>query len=234
MKKIKEWNWTPVVELLIDGVKLTALLDSGASHSLIATNKIKVAVNKTKPRKVKNIWSTCGSSNYTTSTKSIIEFQLPEFTTTRKVKWEFFHTTSSKTLNGYDCIIGRDLLKELKINIRFEEGIIQWDHVKVPMKDYEHVRSVLAGEVNTLYTDLPESDHIKDMNQRTNRILDANYEKADIDAYMQEYNKLNEKERLSLRSLLKKYENLFDGTLGKWKRKPVSLNIKPNAKLVQR
>ena len=55
LKKFKDWNWTPVVELLIDGVKLTALLDSGASHSLIATNKIKVAVNKTKPRKVKNI-----------------------------------------------------------------------------------------------------------------------------------------------------------------------------------
>ena len=47
------------------------------------------------------------------------------------------------------------------------------------------------------------------------------------------YNKLNEKERLSLRSILRKYETLFDGTLGKWKRKPVSLNIKPNAKLVQ-
>ena len=101
------------------------------------------------------------------------------------------------------------------------------------MKDYEHVRSLLAGEVNILYTHLPEAEHIKDMNKRTNRILDANYEKANIDAYMQEYNKLNEKERLSLRSLLKKYENLFDGTLGKWKLKPVSLNIKPNAKLVQ-
>ena len=45
-----------MAELLIDRAKLTALLDSGASHSLIATNKIKVAVNKTKTRKVKNIF----------------------------------------------------------------------------------------------------------------------------------------------------------------------------------
>ena len=65
---------------------------------------------------------------------------------------------------------------------------MQWDHIKVPMKDYEHICGLLAGEVNTLYTDLPESDHIKDMNKRTNRILDANYEKANIDTYMEEYN----------------------------------------------
>ena len=151
---------------------------------LIATNEIKVAINETKTRKVKNIWSICGSSTYTTSTKSLIEFQLPEFTTTRRVKWEFFHTTSSKSLNGYDCIIGRDLFKELKTNIRFKEDLLQWDLVKVPMKDYEPVRNLLAGEVNTLYTNLPESDHIKDMNKRTNPILDTNYEKADIDAYI--------------------------------------------------
>ena len=45
------------------------------------------------------------------------------------------------------------------------------------MKDYDKVRSKMEGELNTLYTDLPESEHVKDMNARTNRILDADYKK---------------------------------------------------------
>ena len=71
------------------------------------------------------------------------------------------------------------------------------------------------------------------MNARTNRILDASYKKADIEAYMAEYLKLDSNQRDSLTKLLRKYEILFDGTLGKWKREPVSLRLKPNAKLCQ-
>ena len=39
--------------------------------------------------------------------------------------------------------------------------------------------------------------------------------------------------RNQLRAVITKYEILFDGSLGKWKRDPVSFNLKPNAKLVQ-
>ena len=132
------------------------------------------------------MWKTCGSSTYLTETKTKLKFQLPEFTTTRNIQWEFYGTKNSKSLNGYDCIIGRDMMKSLKLILNFEEGIIQWDSAKIPMKDYEHVRSLLEGEINTLYTDLPESKHVGEMNARTNRILDANYSKSDIDAYVKE------------------------------------------------
>ena len=71
------------------------------------------------------------------------------------------------------------------------------------------------------------------MNARTYCILDADYQKVDIDEYLKEHQKLKPKERESLRKLLRKYENLFDGSLGKWNREPVSLRLKPNAKLVQ-
>ena len=48
--------------------------------------------------------------------------------------------------------------------INFEEGIIQWDSVKVPMKDYDEVLSLLECEINTLCT---ESKHVDEMNKRT-------------------------------------------------------------------
>ena len=209
------------------------MLDSGASCSLITTGKLNLKSKLIKTKKIKNIWKTCGNSKYTTDSKSIIDFTLPEFTTTPKISWNFFLTKQSTALGGYDCILGRDLLKELKINLNFKTGIVEWNELRVPMKDYNSVRDLLHGEVNTLFTDLLDSTHIDKMNKRTTRILDAKYEKADIDEYLREYDHLSSDDRTCLRALLSKYETLFDGTLGKWNRKPVSLTLKPNSKLVQ-
>ena len=71
------------------------------------------------------------------------------------------------------------------------------------MRDYKNVRSMMKAELNTLYTDLPEPAHVSDMNTRTNCILDADNQKAYIDEYLKEYQKLKPEERESLRKLLK-------------------------------
>ena len=105
------------------------MLDSGASHSLITTSKLNLKTKIIKTKKIKNIWKTCGNSKYTTDSKSIIDFTLPEFTTTRKISWNFFQTKQSNALSGYDCIIGRDLLKELKIILNFKTGIVEWNEL---------------------------------------------------------------------------------------------------------
>ena len=79
---------------------------------------------------------------------------------------------------------------------------------------------------------MPESKIMEASNKRAHGILDAKYEKA----YIQEYvanncEDINALQKEMLLQLLIKYEKLFDGTLGKWNRKPVSLRVKPNAKL---
>eukprot|EP00804_Cyclotella_cryptica_P017652 CCRYP_006766-RA/>CCRYP_006766-RA protein AED:0.67 eAED:0.49 QI:0/0/0/1/0/0/2/0/211 len=67
--------------------------------------------------------------------------------------------------------------------------------------------------------------------QRAVHILDAKYEKADLQSVvdtncphlsLQDQNKLLE--------LLRKYEDLFDGTLGDWNTEPVSFELKEGAK----
>ena len=105
-KKFSDWNWTPVVNLVVQGKKLTAPIDSGASHSLISMKDINVETIGTKSTTVKSIWKTCGSSTCLTESKTKLDFKLPEFTSTRKVTWDFYGTKDSKSLNGYDCIIG--------------------------------------------------------------------------------------------------------------------------------
>jgi hypothetical protein len=58
------------------------------------------------------------------------------------------------------------------------------------------------------------------------KILDANYEKADLDGYFKLVNHLDSKKKISLKLLLSKYKHLFDGLLGDWKTDPVDLWLK--------
>ena len=100
------------------------------------------------------------------------------------------------------------------------------------MKNYSSVQKKLSGEINALFMDLPESKIMEASNQRSNGILDAKYEKANINGYVaNSCEEISNTQKKLLLQLLTKYEPLFDGTLGKWKRKAFSLRVKPNAKL---
>jgi hypothetical protein len=62
--------------------------------------------------------------------------------------------------------------------------------------------------------------------QRAVKILDPNYKKADLQAVVTICTQLNSIEQNKLLKLLKKFEPLFDGTLGHWRTKPVSFQLK--------
>jgi hypothetical protein len=51
---------------------------------------------------------------------------------------------------------------------------------------------------------------------RVKAILDAKYEKADLDEVAQSATHLSKTECKELHQFLNKYEDLFDGSLGKW------------------
>ncbi len=64
------------------------------------------------------------------------------------------------------------------------------------------------------------------------QILDAKYSKADLQSVIKDnYKHLSADQQKKLLQLLKKYESLFDGTLGDWKTKPVSFQLKEGASL---
>jgi hypothetical protein len=64
------------------------------------------------------------------------------------------------------------------------------------------------------------------------QILDAKYTKADIRLVVRDNCKhLKVDQQKKLLQLLTKYEMLFDGTLGDWKTKPVSSQLKEGASL---
>ncbi|MGH7955257.1 MAG: reverse transcriptase/ribonuclease H family protein, partial [Gloeomargaritales cyanobacterium] len=66
-------------------------------------------------------------------------------------------------------------------------------------------------------------------------ILDAKYEAANLDKVVQEQGShLPAAQKQKLQRLLTKFEHLFDGTLGDWKTKPVSIELKEGVKPFKR
>jgi len=71
----------------------------------------------------------------------------------------------------------------------------------------------------------------KSATQRVLGILDANYEKADLQAVVDTTGPhLSLQDKNKLLGLLNKFKELFDGTLGDWKTEPVSSELKGGAK----
>ena len=75
-----------------------------------------------------------------------------------------------------------------------------------------------------------ETASTQEATERTVKILDSTYEKADLKQVANNATQLNNEERTQLVSLLKYSEDLFDGTLGDWAIEPVGLKPKPDSK----
>ena len=106
---------TPVTLMTIRGGKkdrtkihdsLRVLIDTGCSHSIIS----KKYCSKFKSKNIKT-YST-GSGSLTAKYDSKIHFALPEFSDKKIINWTF-SVANTEDL-GYDAIIGRDLLLNLK------------------------------------------------------------------------------------------------------------------------
>ncbi len=72
-----------------------------------------------------------------------------------------------------------------------------------------------------------EPQSTQDATECATQILDAKYTRADLQSFVRNNCKhLSADQQKKLLQLLKKYELLFDGTLGDWKTKPVSFQLK--------
>jgi len=119
-------------------------------------------------------------------------------------------------------IIGRDILKFLKIDLRFSDEIIEWDGTEILFKDGD------ASAKEAYY--VADSDPVEAAIHRVNGILDAKYDKADIEKICEEQAELDTQQREHLAVLLRKYEVLFDGQLGCWHGQEVTLELQEGAK----
>jgi hypothetical protein len=123
-------------------------------------------------------------------------------------------------------ILGRDLLEQLPLDIKFSDRTMSWQEVTIPMKkadelDYQNINET----VKQCY----ETGHLHEVTQRTMEILDATYKKADLRDITSKCTYLPKEERAAQLKSLLRYEDLFDGALGTWNGPPVALRLKKDA-----
>ena len=191
--------------------KLRILLDSGANESIIHAP----LVNKTRISKTDlNEWKTM-AGKFTTNciTKTVIT--LPELSNSAQFTIKA-HVAEAKT--NYDLIIGRDVLSQLGIILNFKERLITWNDAHVEMRTFD------VNQQDHFF--IQDSKPVQESTNRMKKILDAKYEKADLYEVTKGLKYLSTEKQAKLRKLLRKYEELFDGTLGKWKGKPYHIELK--------
>ena len=99
------------------------LLDTIINSSLVSKLRTK--------RLPTESWTTA-AGQMTTNKKVKIHFNLPEFYENKIIEWEA-HVLEGNQSN-YDMIIGRDIIKELGIDINFSKETMVWEEAQVPMK----------------------------------------------------------------------------------------------------
>jgi hypothetical protein len=117
--------------------------------------------------------------------------------------------------------------------LNFKEKTITIDEILFPKKNINNLQlkpSInKALKHNTCLAQEPEST--RNATKRVVKILEDKYDKADIPGIGRNNCKhLKPPERESLLTLLLKFEQLFDGTLGNWNLPPVSFELKEGAK----
>jgi hypothetical protein len=119
-------------------------------------------------------------------------------------------------------------MKKYGIILDFKDKMITVDEVKLPMQNINYLQGSSTFRALMLNHSLAmELESTQDATKHVMQILDAKYQKADLHSIVRDNCKhLSANQKKKLLQLLKKYESLFDGTLGERKTKPVSFQLK--------
>jgi len=158
------------------------------------------------------------AGTFSTDSKYFAEFSLPELNPTATFKQKMYVVLK---VSNYDVILGRDFLQKAGISLDFNNQLITCNNVSTSMKK--------PKSTNNFNYAIEESHVLQNDNLRLQHILDANYEKANLNEIVQECTHLNKIEKKGLYDLLSKFEQMFDGQLGLWTGKPYEIELKAGA-----
>ena len=208
---------------------IRVLLDSGSDGDLWFHKKGTTKHFPYSNRQVSKSWHT---SNGVFKTNGRGEFKVKffEYSNSKEflAKPDVVEYEEDEMKPMFDLILGIKTMHELGIILDCKNKMITIDEIILPMRNINSlsmskVKRALAA--NSLSSQEPKST--EEATQRVIGILDAKYEKADLQAIVDEHcSHLSSKEQTMLLEVLKTFEPLFDGTLGDWKTKPVSLQVK--------
>ena len=128
----------------------------------------------------------------------------------------------------FDLIIGCNSMEKLGVIMDFKTKTITIDEIILPMRKITNLTNKSTAKEAWAISNALAHEPIstEQATQSAVKILHANYKRADLQAVITNCTQLNSIEKDKLLEFLKKFEPLFDGTLGHWRTKPVSFQLK--------
>ncbi len=203
---------------------MRVLLDSGSDGNLVFINKDKPMLLPSPKRLVPQLWNTEYGK-----LKAEIELNFFEYSDSKRYLAEpDIVNYDQNNKPQYDLILGVKTMKKYGIILDFIDKMITIDEVKLPMQNINYLQGSSTLRTLKLNHSLALELHsTQDATKHVMRILDAQYQEADLQSIVRDNCKhLSADQQKKLLQLLKKYESLFDGSFGDWKTKPVSFQLK--------
>jgi hypothetical protein len=195
------------------------LLDSGSDGDLIFVNKDKPMLLPYSKRLVPQLWNTLNGI-FQTWRKAQVELNFFKYSDSKRFHVEPDGVEYNKDSKPqYDLILGTVTMKEFGIILNFGDKMITIDEIMLPMRNINNLQgSSILGALKHNHSLAMEPQSTQDATQRATWILDAKYSKIDLQSVVRDNCKLlSANQQKKLLQLLKKYELLFDGTLGDFK-----------------
>ncbi len=205
------------------------LLDSGSDSDHIFVSKDKTMLLPYLKRLVTQLWNT-SNEIFQMRQKARVELNLFEYSDSKRFHVEpdvVKYKKDSKL--QYDLILGRHCDHErVRYHLKFRDKMITIDEIILPMRNINNLQgSSILCALKHNHSLAMEPQSTQDATQHATQILDAKYSKADLQLVVRDNRKhLNANQQKKLLQLLKRYESLFNGTLGDWKTKLVSFQLK--------
>ena len=210
------------------------LLDSGSDGDLLFHEKGTVRHFPYLTRQVPKSWHTSNGS-FLTKGRSKVNLKFFEYSNSKEylVTPDVVEYDRNKmTKPVFDLILGCETMKELGIVLDFRTKEITIDEVILPMRDINSLTNSTMDKAWAVNNSMAHEPHsTQEATQRVVQILDAKYEKADLQSVVStNCTHLSLQDQNKLLELLTEFEELFDGTLCDWKTEPVSFELKEGAK----
>jgi hypothetical protein len=204
------------------------LSHSSSDGDLVFVDKDKPMLHPSSKRLVPQSWNTLNGL-FETKCKAEIELNFFEYYNSKRYLAEpdiVEYDRNNKPRN--DLNLGVKTMKKYGIILDFKDKMITVDEVKLPMQNINYLHGYSTLRALKLNHSLAMEPHsTQDATKRITRILDAKYQKADLQSIVRNNcEHLSADHQKKLLQLLKKYESLFEGTFGDWKTMLVSFQLK--------
>jgi hypothetical protein len=153
------------------------LLDTGRTKNLIKVNCLPAKYFEMHQKPIKILW-TINSGNFVTNYDIPLTFSLIDFAHSREIEW-VVAVDETDSQSCFDMIIGRDLQQAMGMDILFSSQRLRWDGIEVPMQT-KNSNSIDLDKMNSTNKNTRDVFAIA---LSTIEILDAKYEKANLEAY---------------------------------------------------